>query len=185
MIQAMAFTVEKRDPYTAGHQRRVADLARTIAKEMRLPPDKIDGIRLAGVIHDIGKIAVPSEILSKPGTLNEIEFNLIKRHPDTGYDILKNIDFPWPIAEIVRQHHERIDGSGYPRGIKGDEITLEARILAVADVVEAMASHRPYRASLGLDKALEEITVNQGTKYDPDVVRICISLFTDKKYEFH
>jgi PAS domain S-box-containing protein/putative nucleotidyltransferase with HDIG domain len=184
MIQAMAYTVEKRDPYTAGHQRRVADLARTIATEMKLSPDCVDGIRFAGVIHDVGKIAIPSEILSKPGKLTDLEYNLVKKHPEVGYDILRNIDFPWPIAEIVIQHHERIDGSGYPKGLPGGSIMLEAKIIAVADVVEAMASHRPYRAALGVEKALEEIAAERGKKYDADVVGVCLDLFKQKKFDF-
>jgi PAS domain S-box-containing protein len=185
IIQAMAYTVEKRDPYTAGHQRRVADLARAIATEMDLDPDRVDGIRLAGVVHDVGKIAIPSEILSKPGRLTELEYNLVKKHPEVGYDILKNIDFPWPIAEIVLQHHERMDGSGYPRGITGDQLLLESKILAIADVIEAMASHRPYRAAIGIDKAMEELTADKGKLFDPDIATVCLDLFKNKKFEFH
>ena len=184
IIQAMSATVEFRDPYTAGHQRRVADLARAISDEMGLPREKVDGIRMAGNIHDVGKIAIPSEILSKPGQLSPLEYEMIKTHSQVGYDILKNIDFPWPIAEIVHQHHERLDGSGYPSGIKGSEILLEAKILAVADVVEAMASHRPYRPSRGLDIALDEITTKKGILYDPDVVEACQKLFLEKRFEF-
>ena len=184
-IQAMALTVETRDPYTAGHQRRVADLARAIAKEMGLPRDKITGIRMAGVLHDIGKIAIPSEILSKPGRLNGTEFDLIKNHSRAGYNILKLIKFPWPVAQIVLQHHERMDGSGYPDGLLGKEILIEARILGVADVVEAMASHRPYRSALGIDKALEEISINRGKLYDIGVVDACLKLFKDKGFEFN
>jgi len=165
-VQAMAQTVEVRDPYTAGHQRRVSSLARAIASEMALPSGMIEGIGMAGNIHDIGKISVPAEILSKPGTLTEIQFALIKAHPKTGYEILKGIDFPWDIARIVLQHHERIDGSGYPQGLCGDDILLEARILAVADVVEAMISHRPYRPALGIEKALEEVSSKRGKLYD-------------------
>jgi PAS domain S-box-containing protein len=183
-IQAMAQTVEVRDPYTAGHQRRVADLARAIATRMKLSSDRVDGIRLAGVIHDIGKISVPAEILSKPGLLTPLEFSLIKTHSQVGYDILKDIEFPWDIATMVLQHHERLDGSGYPQGVTGDRILLEARILTVADVVEAMASHRPYRPSLGLDKALEEIGGKKGRFYDPDVVDACVGLFTENKFAF-
>jgi PAS domain S-box-containing protein/putative nucleotidyltransferase with HDIG domain len=183
-IQAIALTVERRDPYTAGHQRQVADLARAIATEMGLSKEQVDGIRMAGVIHDIGKTSVPSEILSKPGQLGDIEFSLIKTHPQVGYDILKTIDFPWPVAEIVLQHHERVDGSGYPQGLPGGEIMLEARILAVADVVAAMASHRPYRPPHGLDKALEEISQNKGVLYDPEVVDTCLKLFTEKGFKF-
>ena len=177
-IRAIALTVETRDPYTAGHQRRVADLARAIATKMGLSKDQIDGIRMAGVIHDIGKVSIPGEILSKPGRLTEIEFNLIKTHPRIGYEILKSIDFPWPVAQIVLQHHERMDGSGYPAGLTGEEILLEARILGVADVVEAMSSHRPYRSALGIDKALEEILQNRDILYDPRVVDACLKLFT-------
>ncbi len=183
-IQAIALTVERRDPYTAGHQRRVADLARAIATEMGLSKEQVDGTRMAGVIHDIGKVSVPSEILSKPGQLGDIEFDLIKTHPQVGYDILKTVDFPWPVAEIVLQHHERVDGSGYPQGLPGGEIMLEAMILAVADVVAAMASHRPYRPSHGLDKALEEISQNKGILYDPEVVDTCLKLFTEKRFKF-
>jgi len=183
IIQVIASTVETRDPYTAGHQRRVANLARAIATEMGLSEEQIDGIRMAGVVHDLGKISVPAEILSKPGELTEIEFSLIKSHPQVGYDILKEIDFPWPVAQIVLQHHERMDGSGYPNGLKGEEILLEARILGVADVVEAMASHRPYRPALGIDTALEEISNNRGTLYDPEVVDACLRLFTEKGFK--
>lgn len=182
-ISAMAATVEVRDPYTAGHQRRVADLATSIATEMALPRERVDGLHLAGVVHDFGKIQVPAEILSKPGRLSELEFAIIKQHPQTGHDILKGIDFPWPIAQTVLQHHERLDGSGYPQGLKGEAILLEARILAVADVVEAMMSHRPYRAGLGLEAALEEIGRNRGVRYDPDVVDACLRLFRERGYQ--
>ncbi len=184
IIQAMAFAVETRDPYTAGHQQRVADLAHAIAEEMGLSLDQIDGILMVGIIHDLGKMSVPAEILSKPVKLNEMEFGLIKKHPRVGYEILKEIEFPWPIAQIVLQHHERMDGSGYPSGLSGEDILLEARILAVADVVEAMASHRPYREALGLDKALEEISKNQGILYDPNVVVACLRLFKEKGFKF-
>jgi len=184
IIQAIALTVERRDPYTAGHQRRVADLARAIAAEMALPKDKIEGIRIAGIIHDIGKISIPAEILSKPGSLNEFEFHIIKDHAKVGYDILKELEFPWPIAQIVFQHHERMDGSGYPQGLTGEDILLEARILGVADVVEAMASHRPYRPAKGIEKALEEILQNKGRLYDPEVVEACLKVFTKNKFEF-
>ena len=183
-IRAMAVTVETRDPYTAGHQRRVTDLARAIATELGLSADRIEGIRMAGVIHDIGKISVPAEILSKPTKLTDMEFNLIKVHPQSGYDILKEIDFPWPIAQMVYQHHEMLDGSGYPNGLKGESILLEAKILAVADVVEAMASHRPYRPSLGLDVALKEIEDNAGTLYDREVTEMCVRLFREKGFKF-
>jgi PAS domain S-box-containing protein/putative nucleotidyltransferase with HDIG domain len=184
IIQAIALTVERRDPYTAGHQRRVADLAWAIATTMDLPKEQIEGIRIAGVIHDIGKIAVPAEILSRPGRLNDYEFSLIKEHPKIGYEILKEIEFPWPIAQIVYQHHERLDGSGYPQGLAGQNILLEARILAVADVVEAMASHRPYRAARGVEKALEEISINRATRYDREAVDACLRLFREKEFIF-
>jgi PAS domain S-box-containing protein/putative nucleotidyltransferase with HDIG domain len=183
-IQAIAQTVEVRDPYTAGHQKRVADLARAIATRMGLSAERVDGIRMAGVIHDIGKISVPAEILSKPGLLTPLEFSLIKTHSQIGYDILKDIEFPWDIATMVLQHHERLDGSGYPQGITGERILLEARILTVADVVEAMASHRPYRPSLGMDKALDEIKDKRGRFYDPEVVDACLGLFAENKFAF-
>jgi len=183
-IQAMALTVEMRDAYTAGHQQRVTDLARTIATEMKLSKGQIDGIRMAGTIHDIGKIGVPAEILNKPIRLTDIEFSLIKIHPLVGYNILEQIEFPWPVAGIVLQHHERMNGSGYPHGLSGEDILLEARILGVADVVEAMASHRPYRPALGIDKALEEISQNRGILYDPRVVDTCVKLFTEKGFTF-
>jgi PAS domain S-box-containing protein len=182
-IQVMVSAVEMRDPYTSGHQVRVADLARAIAMEMGLPQDKIDGIRLAGSIHDIGKLSVPAEILSKPTKLTNLEFSMIKEHPQTGYDMLKDVESPWPLAQIVYQHHERMDGSGYPRNLKGDEILMEARILAVADVVEAMASHRPYRPALGIEAALEEIEKNRGTFYDRTVADACLRLFREKGFQ--
>ena len=181
-IEAMALTVETRDPYTAGHQRRVSNLARAISTEMGVSEDQIQGVRMAGVIHDIGKISVPGEILSKPGKISQNEFGIIKEHPQVGYNILKTVDFSWPIAQIVLQHHERMDGSGYPNGISGENILLEARILAVADVVEAMASHRPYRPALGIDIALKEISKNRGSSYDPKVVDACLRLFNEKGY---
>jgi PAS domain S-box-containing protein len=181
-IQVMVSAVEMRDPYTAGHQIRVANIACGIAKEMGLPNDKIEGIRMAGSIHDIGKLSIPAEILSKPTKLTEIEFSLIKEHSRSGYEMLKDVESPWPLAQIVYQHHERINGSGYPRNLKGDEIILEARIMAVADVVEAMASHRPYRAALGIDAALAEIEKNKGTHYDKTVADACLRLFRQKGY---
>jgi PAS domain S-box-containing protein len=184
IIQAMALTIEIRDPYTAGHQRRVADLARSIAQGMGLSEDQVDGIRMAGVVHDLGKIAVPAEILSKSTELNKIEFDLIKIHPQTSFDILKDIDFPWPVAQIVLQHHERVNGSGYPLGLSGEDICLEARILAVADVVEAICSHRPFRPAKGIEKALEEISTNKGILYDPEAVDACLRLFNEKGYAF-
>ena len=176
-IDIMVKIVEMRDPYTAGHQRKVADLATAIAREMKLEDTRIDQLRIAAVIHDIGKIYVPSDILSKPGKLSDIEFGLIKTHPQYGYDIVKDMDFPCAVAKVVLQHHERLDGSGYPNQLKGADALLEAKILAVADVVEAMASYRPYRPSLGIDKALEEISKNRGRLYDPDVVDACLSVF--------
>ena len=184
VIQAMALTVERRDPYTAGHQRRVADLARGVAAEMGLPTHQIDGIRMAGLIHDLGKICIPAEILSKPGRLTEIEHTLIKDHPQVGFEILKEIEFPWPVAQIVLQHHERMDGSGYPAGLTASDIILEAKTLAVADVVEAMASHRPYRPTLGREMALAEISKNRGVLYDPDVVDACLKLLKEKGFQF-
>jgi PAS domain S-box-containing protein len=182
-IQVLVMAVEMKDPYTAGHQRRMTDLARTMATEMGLPPEKIEGLRLAGVIHDIGKIILPTEILSKPTKLSDIEFSMIKEHVRLGYDILKDVESPWPLAEIVLQHHERMDGSGYPRGLKGEEILIEARILAVADVVEAMASHRPYRPALGIGAALAEIEKNRGLLYDSHVVDTCLRVFREKGYQ--
>jgi PAS domain S-box-containing protein len=182
-IQVMVSAIEMRDPYTAGHQLRVANIACAIATEMGLPQDKIEGIRMAGSIHDIGKLSIPAEILSKPTKLTNIEFSLIKEHPQSGYDMLKDVESSWPLAEIVYQHHERMDGSGYPRNLKGDEILLEARIMAVADVVEAMASHRPYRPALGIDAALREIEKNKGTLYDNTVADACLRLFREKGYK--
>ena len=183
-IQAIADTVEMRDPYTAGHQKRVAQLAVAIANDLGLPKDEIHGIHLAAGIHDLGKIRVPAEILSKPGKLTDIEYQLIKAHAQAGYDILKGIEFPWPLANIVLQHHERLDGSGYPQEIKGEQILLGARIIAVADVVEAMASHRPYRAALGTDIALGEIERGRGTAYDPAVANACLKLFREGRFAF-
>lgn len=183
-VQAMAIAVETRDPYTAGHQRRVADLARTIATEMGLSGNAIDGIRTAAMIHDLGKISVPSEILTKPAKLTDLEFSLIKTHAWSGYDIIKDIDFPWPVARMILEHHERMDGSGYPNGLKGEQLLLESRILAVADVVESMASHRPYRPGLGIEKALEEIEKNRGILYDAEAVDACLDLFRTKNYTF-
>ena len=184
IIQVLISAVEARDPYTAGHQVRTADLARSIAMEMKLSSEQVDGIRMAGAIHDIGKLSVPAEILSKPTKLTDIEYALIKEHPKRGYELLRDVESPWPLAQIVLQHHERLDGSGYPEGLKGDEIILEARIMAVADVVEAMASHRPYRPGLGLRAALEEISENRSRLYDAAVVDACLSLFHEKNYQF-
>jgi putative two-component system response regulator len=184
IVKVLTATLETRDPYTAGHQSRVADLARAMATEMKLGKERIEGMRVAGVVHDLGKISIPSEILSKPGKLTEIEFGLIKTHSQVGYELLQPIDFPWPVADIVHQHHEKMDGSGYPQGLKGEAILPEARILAVADVVEAMASHRPYRPALGVDKALEEIDRHRGVWYDPQAVEACLAVFRTKDYKF-
>jgi putative nucleotidyltransferase with HDIG domain len=183
-IQAMALVLEIRDPYTAGHQKRVAELACTIAKEIGFSLEKINRIYMEGIIHDIGKINVPTEILSKPGSLSEIELKLIQTHPQAGSDMLKEMELPEEVCLSVLQHHERMDGSGYPSGLSGKDIILEARILAVADVVEAITSHRPYRPALGLDKALEEITQNKGKLYDPEVVDACWKLFKEKGFKF-
>ncbi len=181
---AMVSTVEVRDPYTVGHQQRVSNLARAIAYEMNLPKDDIDAIRMAGTMHDLGKVNIPAEILSKPGQLSSIELDLVKMHPTIAYEILKKIEFPWPIAEIVYQHHERLDGSGYPRGLKGNKILLTGRILSVADVVESIASHRPYRPALGIRRALEEISSKKNIYFDAKVVDACIRLFHEKNFSF-
>ncbi len=183
-IQAVALTVEKRDPYTAGHQQRVAELAAAIATDLRLDPERIEGIRLGGLVHDIGKIQVPAEILTNPGRLTDVEVGLIRCHPQVGYEIMSGVQFPWPIKEMILQHHERLDGSGYPAGLKGDQIVLEARILAVADVVEAITSHRPYRASLGHEVAMEEIASGRGTIYDAEAVDSCLRLFGEKGFRW-
>jgi putative nucleotidyltransferase with HDIG domain len=183
-IAAVAATIEKRDPYTAGHQRRVAELAARLATELGLAEETVHGIRLTASIHDIGKIHVPAEILSYPGRLPDIEFALIRQHPQVGYDILKNVDFPWPVAELVYQHHEHLDGSGYPRGLAGEQIMLGARIITVADVVEAIALYRPYRPGLGTEAALEEIERHRGRYYDPDVVDACLRLFRQEGFQF-
>jgi PAS domain S-box-containing protein/putative nucleotidyltransferase with HDIG domain len=183
-ISAVVAIVEARDPYTAGHQQRVAKLACAIAQEIRLPKKRVEAIRMAALIHDVGKIHIPAEILSKPGRLTETEFSLVKAHPQVAYDILKTVEFPWPVCQDVLQHHERLDGSGYPQGLSGKDILLGARILAVADVVEAMSSHRPYRPSLGIDKALEEIAQNKDILYDSKVVDACLRLFHEKGFKF-
>ena len=182
-IRAMAAMVETRDPYTAGHQLRVAHLSRAMAQEMGFPPDRVEGIYLAATIHDIGKISIAAEILSRPGQLSDVEYNLIQHHAQEGYDMLKDVKFSWPIAKIVLQHHERTDGSGYPQGLPREETLMEARILGVADVVEAIASHRPYRAALGIDVALEEISRNSGVLYDPQAVDVCLKLFKENRFE--
>jgi PAS domain S-box-containing protein len=183
-VKALANTLESKDPYTASHQRRVVQLACALAHELGESPDYIEGMRVMGFLHDLGKIAVPGEILSKPSRLSEYEFNLIKVHPQAGYDILKDIDFPWPVALAVLQHHERLDGSGYPHGLSGHDIIPEAKILAVADVVEAIASHRPYRPALGIDLAMAEISRYQGVLYDPAVVQTCLKLFSENRFSF-
>jgi HD-GYP domain-containing protein (c-di-GMP phosphodiesterase class II) len=183
-VMAIAMTVEKRDPYTSGHQQRVAELARAIGREMGLSQDQVEGLAIASAIHDIGKISLPAEILSKPSQLSSLEMGLIQAHSQAGYDILKNVEFPWPVAQIVLQHHERLNGTGYPQGLSGEGILKEARIVGVADVVETMSSHRPYRPSIGLSKALEEISANKGILYDPDVVDACLSLMGEKRFEF-
>ncbi len=183
-VMALSSIIETRDPYTAGHQRRVVQLACAIAQELDFSESRIEGLRVMGFLHDIGKTAVPSEILCKPGKLSEYEFNIIKTHPQIAYDILKEIEFPWPVAQVVLQHHERLDGSGYPAGLSGREIIMEAAVLSVADVTEAITSHRPYRPALGLDKALEEIAQNNGILYNQKVVNACLTLFGEKNFEF-
>ena len=182
LVQVIASTVEMRDPYTSGHQKRVADLGVAIGNKMGLPERNLMGIKLAGLIHDLGKLSIPIEILTKPGKLTDIEHALIREHPKVAYDALVNFQAPWPLADIVLQHHERFDGSGYPNRIKGDQILIEASILAVADVVEAMSAMRPYREGLGIDAALNEIKRNSGKKYDPTVVDACISLFESGEF---
>jgi PAS domain S-box-containing protein/putative nucleotidyltransferase with HDIG domain len=183
-VGALTSALEMRDPYTVGHQKRVTDLACAIAQEMGFSEERIEGMRIIGFLHDIGKIAVPAEILTKPGKIGENEFNIIKTHVEAGYNILKEIDFPCDVAKVVAQHHERLNGSGYPKGLSGSEILIEARILAVADVVEAMSSHRPYRPGLGTEAALQEITQKRGILYDPGVVDICVKLFNEKDFVF-
>ncbi len=183
-IQLIARFLEMKDPYTASHQKRVSELALKIAEALGLNEHDCEGINMAALIHDIGKISIPSEILSKPGKLSDIEYDLIKTHSQKGYEILKEIEFPWPIARIVLQHHEKLDGSGYPEGIRGDQILFPSRILTVADVMEAISSHRPYRASLGVDFGLEYIIKNSGVLFDSVVVKECVSLFSDKKFQF-
>jgi putative nucleotidyltransferase with HDIG domain len=183
-VLAMSQVVETRDPYTAGHERRVAELATAVGRELGLGDAELDGLRLGSLIHDIGKIAVPAEILAKPGRLSTVEFNLIKQHAQSGYEILSVIDFGRPVADMVLQHHERLDGSGYPNGLTGEELLVETRILSVADVVEAMSSHRPYRAALGADAALAEIREGAGVRYDPDVVAACERVMVEQGFRF-
>ena len=181
-VESLASMLEKRDPYTSGHQKKVSVLACAIAEEMGLPVEIIEGIHIAAILHDIGKISIPAEFLSKPGRLSPIEFDIIKTHPVNAYEMLKAIDFPYPVAQIILQHHEKMDGSGYPYGLLGPDILLEARIISVADVVEAISSHRPYRPALGIQYALEEITQNAGKLYDPEVVEACLTLFREKGF---
>jgi len=181
-VETMARIVECRDPYTSGHQKRTSVLAEAIAKEMGLPEKRVEGIKIAAMIHDVGKVNIPSEILTKPARLSDIEYRLIKQHPTIAYEILKDIEFPWPIANIILQHHERMDGSGYPNGLRGNEILLEARILAVADVAEAMSSHRPYRPGHGIDVTLDEIESKKGILYDEKVAKACLTLFREKGF---
>jgi HD-GYP domain-containing protein (c-di-GMP phosphodiesterase class II) len=182
-VLAISRTVEKRDPYTSGHQQRVAELCKAIGFDLGLAKDQVEGLFIASAMHDIGKVSLPAEILSKPSQLNSIEISLIQGHAQSGYDILKSVDFPWPVAQIVLQHHERLDGSGYPQGLSGDDILLEARIVGVADVVEAVSSHRPYRPAIGMDKALDEIDSHKNALYDPDVVDACLRLVREKHFE--
>jgi putative nucleotidyltransferase with HDIG domain len=184
IIHAVSLVVGSRDPYTAGHQRRVAELARTIAKEIGFSDWQVTGVYVAGLLHDVGKVSVPSEILSKPGKITVSEFDIIKNHCQVGYDILRRIEFPWPVTRAILQHHERLDGSGYPEGLSGNDIIIEARILGVADVVESMSSHRPYRPALGLESALAEIKRGSGILYDSDVVAVCLRLFGKNEPEF-
>ena len=182
-LQAVAKVVEAHDPYTAGHDLRVGQIAADIAREMGWSEETCQTMQLVGLVHDIGKMSIPSQILSKPGKLSAIEFELIKTHAENGYEILKDVEFPLPIAEIIREHHERMDGSGYPQGLKGEEILIESRILAVADVLEAMASNRPYRASLGIEAAVSEIETHRGNLFDPEVVDAMLRLFREKGYQ--
>ncbi len=183
-VTGLVSAIEYRDPYTAGHQRRVTQLAVAIAGEMKLSEEKTNCVRIAAMIHDIGKINIPVEILSKPGNINQYELELMQNHPQAGFDILKEIDFPWPVAKAVHQHHERLDGSGYPNSLKGDDILLEARVIYVADVVEAMSSHRPYRPAMGIQRALYELEKNKGKLYDENIVIACLKLFNEDKFEF-
>jgi putative nucleotidyltransferase with HDIG domain len=184
IINILAVAVEVKDPYIAGHQKRVTDLARAIAAQMNLPADVISGIHMAGLIHDIGKISVPVEIIEKSGSLSDDEYSVVKNHPEMGHQILKDIDFGRPVALIVYQHHERMNGTGYPQGLKGEEIILEARILAIADVVEAICTHRPYRKALGIERALKEISDHRGVLYDREAVGACLTLFRERGFSF-
>ena len=181
-VQVVTTLGEMRDPYTAGHQRRVAEIAVAIGAELGFDARRQEGLRVAGYLHDIGKIRIPSEILSKPGKLSPAEFQLVQGHAQASHDVLMDVEFPWPVAEVALQHHERMDGSGYPQGLKGEAILLEARIMAVADVIEAMSSHRPYRAGLGIETALAEIERGRGTAYDPVVVDACMTLLRERNF---
>jgi putative nucleotidyltransferase with HDIG domain len=183
-IEAIGRVAETRDPYTAGHQRRVTELSVAVARKLGLDERTIEATRAAGLLHDIGKLSIPAEILSKPSVLSPLEMSLIKTHPQSGYEILRTIDFPWPVADIVLQHHERMDGSGYPQGLRGNAILMEARILAVADIVEAMSSHRPYRAALGIEASLAEVERGRGAQYDALVVDACLDLFRVEGFRF-
>jgi len=183
-VRALASMAEKRDPYTAGHQQRVAKLARAIAQALGLPDDIQEGLEMSGTLHDVGKIYVPAEILSKPARLSHMEMAIMKSHPEVGFEILHEVNFPWPVARTVLEHHERLDGSGYPAGLKDGEISREARILAVADVVEAMSSHRPYRAALGMPVALEEIRSGRARLYDAEAVDACLALMQSGTFHF-
>lgn len=184
IVDTLAFTVEIRDPYTSGHQKKVAALSIAISKELDLGKDKIEAIGTAAILHDIGKVNIPASILARPGKISDLEYNMIKTHSQLGYEMVKRIDFPWPIAGIILQHHERLDGSGYPKGLKGKDMVIEAKIIAVADVVEAMSSYRPYRPALGIDKALEEIKNGKGKLYDAEVVEACVKIITKKGFKF-
>jgi len=184
-LEALSMMSELRDPYTVGHERQVGDLAAAIGRELGLPEERVKGLRVIGYLHDIGKITVPAEILSKPGHLSHLEFELIKTHPQAGYDILKSVEFPWPVVEAIVQHHEHLDGSGYPNGLRGDAISLEARIISVADTVEAMAHHRPYRPVVGLENALNELRTGAGIRFDPAVVEACLRLFQEGRFQWH
>jgi putative nucleotidyltransferase with HDIG domain len=179
-VRSLSLTLEMRDPYTTGHQRRVAQLAVAIGRRLGLSADVIEGLRTGGLVHDIGKIHVPAEFLSRPGKLSVEVHKVIRMHPQMGWEIMRDIEFPWPVADMIRQHHERLDGTGYPQGLKGDEILLESRILAVADVFEAISSHRPYRPALGLDIAAAELRDHSGTRYDPVVVQACLDVIAEQ-----
>lgn len=183
-VQAISLAVELRDPYTAGHQQRVANLATAIATAMNLPDETIYALHMASTIHDLGKITIPAEILCKPGKLNDLEYELIKNHVMAGYNILKKIELPWPLADIIVQHHERVDGSGYPKGLRDDEIRIEAKILSVADVFETISSHRPYRPSLGQGRAVEELTQQKGLLYDETVSEACLRIIANNEFHF-